>query len=198
MPRPHLSWTQINVFERNPIEYADIYLYGNNRTNPRMELGKAVAEMIEKGEVNANKNLEFYRVFLPQYPHKEFEVKAKLGEILLFGILDGWDPMRNEVGEYKTGAKWTQKMADETGQITFYLLILYLLYGIKPETVSVKLYWMPTVIDPYEGVKLTGELKIFETRRTMANLVDMMGRARRAYKGILSLCRNEGAAIGLN
>ena len=99
MPRPYISWSQLSLFERNPIEYASIYLYGDKRTNPRMELGKAVAEMLEKGEENTDKNLEFYRVFLPQYPHKEFDVKAMLGDILLFGKLDGFDDRCSACGQ---------------------------------------------------------------------------------------------------
>ena len=197
-PRAYLSWSQMNLFERSPIDYTAVYLYGENNTNPRMELGKIVAEMLEKGEENADKNLEFYRLFLPQYPFKEFDVKANLGDIIIYGKLDGWDPKKNEVGEYKTGSKWTQKMADETGQLSFYALLLYLKYKIKPEELRMRLFWMPTIIDPYEGLKLTGDLKIFETRRTMTDLIDIMGRARRAWQGIISLCRSEGKAIGLN
>jgi len=222
MPRPYISWSQLSLFERNPIKYASIYLYGDKRTNPRMELGKAVAEMLEKDEENTDKNLEFYRVFLPQYPHKEFDVKAMLGDILLFGKLDGFDDRCSACGqnwldmveqngtckickgksstifEIKTGAKWNQKMADETGQLSFYALLIYLAYGIKPENIKIKLYWMPTIIDEIEGLKLTGDLKVFETKRTMIDLVDMMGRIRRAWNGIASLCRSEGAAIGFN
>lgn len=163
-----------------------------------MQLGKVVAEMLEKGEENADKNLEFYRLFLPQYPFKEFDVKANLGDIIIYGKLDGWDPKKSEIGEYKTGAKWTQKMADDTGQLSFYALLLYLKYKIKPEDLRMRLFWMPTIIDPYEGLKLTGDLKVFETRRTMTDLIDIMGRARRAWQGIISLCRSEGEAIGLN
>jgi len=196
-PRPYISWSQLSLYERNPIEYASVYIYGDKRTNPRMELGKAVAEMLEKGEEHADKDLEFYRIFIPQYPHKEFDVKTNLGDIALFGKLDGWDPDKKEIGEYKTGSKWSQKMADETGQLSFYALMLYLQYGIKPEEIKIKLFWMPTIIDQFEGVKLTGDLKMFETKRNMTDLIDMMGRIRRAWKGIESLCRSEGAAIGL-
>ncbi len=218
-PRPYLSWSQLNLIERNPIEYATTYIYGEGRTNPRMELGKVVGEMIRKGEEQSDPNIEFYRTFLPVYPHTEFEVPRlkggegtcqckkciargieeplMLGDISLYGKLDGWCEKKVEVGEDKTGSKWTQKMADESGQLDYYSLLLYLKYKISPEDLKIKLNWMPTVIDPIDGVKLTGDLKIFETRRDMADLVEMMGRIRRGWKNIIELCQGEYAALGL-
>ena len=196
-PREHLSWSQLNLWEKSPAEYIQRYVYSENRTNPRMELGKAVAQMLESDEVQENKDLEFFRIFVPKFPEKEYRIETVSNGIKLLGILDGWDPEKLYCGEYKTGSCWTQKMADETGQLDFYALLLYLKYGIQPKDLRITLFWLPTILDPLEGVKLNGELKSFETRRTMRNVLEIAGRSMRAWKGIKKACAEEYAALGI-
>lgn len=204
-PRPYLSWSQLACFEKSPAEYAMRYIYRDNPENQRMALGKRVAEMIEKGEEEADKDLEYFRIFLPQYPYREFEVwkDKEKGEYItfagipIFGKLDGWNPEARHIGEYKTGAKWDQRMADTTGQLSFYALLIYIAYGIPPEKLKITLHWMPTTIDPREGLKLTGDIKEFQTRRTQKDLVEIGSRIVKAWAGIRALCAEEYKAIGL-
>ena len=89
-PRKWFSWSQYNTFvNKGWMEYCSRYLYGENKENPAMMLGKKVAEMIERDEEQEDEVLEHLRTFLPQYEHKEFEINVDFGGIKLKGFLDG-------------------------------------------------------------------------------------------------------------
>lgn len=181
-PRDHFSWSQFDRFRRSPDDYVKTYIYGDNPTNPRMELGKYVAEMIEHDEHQEDPVLEQLRIFLPQYSHKEFPLEVAFNSIKLVGKPDGLEMDPWTIGEYKTGKLWTQKMADETQQLTWYALMLHLIYKVKPENIKMTLHWMPTVMND-ALVQPTGAIENFETKRTTRQcfelgkeIVDMWGK----------------------
>src|SRR5574341_602969 len=118
-PRPHLSWSQIQLFERSPELYAQRYIYGETEETAAMALGKRLSEALERQVNTGDEALDNLVTFFPHYPKREFEIKAKMDgvEIPLFGVLDGFDPKGLRIGENKSGKLWTQQMVDERGQL---------------------------------------------------------------------------------
>ncbi len=207
-PRDHFSYSQWRVFKfEGPKAYAMKYIYWlTDETNPRMTLGKQVAEMVEHDEPHEDPVMEHLRVFLPQYPLKEFPLEAEFNGIKLVGKPDGLDLDDKIVGEDKTGVNWTQEMADcvdpmgrhykEGAQLTWYALLLHLVYGWRPEEIRFELNWMPTVWNKFELPRPTGEIRTFETRRTMRDVLAMGKDIVDTHKEIGEFCYGELKAIG--
>lgn len=163
-----LSWSAISSFEYNPEQWYQNYVIGNKEEpNAMMRFGK---EMGERFAAEPH--------FLPQLPRGElyeYELRAVFGKIPLIGFIDCYTP--HTLGdEYKTGIKpWTQKRADEHGQLDMYALLLWLQEKVRPEEVKWRLSWLPT--------KETGDFRItfanphdpevitFETKRTMKHVL---------------------------
>src|SRR3990167_9630667 len=100
--REHFSYSQWRVWKfEGSKSYAMKYIYWlEDRTNPRMTLGKQVAEMIEHDRAIVDDKefaipeehraiYEHLRIFLPQYPLKEFPLRPTFNGIKLYGKPDG-------------------------------------------------------------------------------------------------------------
>lgn len=194
-PREYLSWSQLDCFERSPREYILRYVYGDRRTNPAMELGKRMAEMLEKDTEQDDEQLEFYRTFLPHYPQSEFEIKAEIAGVPLLGKLDGFQEETLEIGEYKTGRNWTQERADSHRQLDFYAMLVWKKYGKLPGKIT--LHWIPTRLNEAGQPELTGEIQHFETARTLQQVLQIAADAKKAWGSIGRLCAEEFKATGL-
>jgi hypothetical protein len=196
-PREYISWSQLQLFEKSPFEYAKVYIYNEKVTNPFIELGKELAEALERDDWKKEESpdIELARILLPSYPEREAELKGEVGGVKILGKLDGFDRKLLRLGEFKTGrAEWTQKRVDEFGQLTFYSLLIYKNFGKIPN--EIKLHWVPSEYDENGKLKLAGEVRTFETHRTMKDLLDMSVRIKKAWKGIIELCAEEFPAIG--
>lgn len=198
-PRDHYSWSQYNIWvNQGPREYALKYIYDEAaRTNPRMLLGKQVAEMVENDLEQEDEALEHLRIFLPRYQYQEYKIEEELNGIKLVGFLDGFDEDPMKVGEYKTGRLWTKGMADKTEQLHWYALLLYLKFGVDPGRVPMVLHWMPTEWKEGEPLKPTGDIENFETRRTLRDCLDVGKRITDSWKKIGEFCAIEYASLGL-
>lgn len=204
----HFSYSQWRVFKyEGPRAYALKYIYWlTGETNPRMTLGKQVAEMVERDEPNEDATLDHLRLFLPQYPLKEYPLEAKFNGVKLVGKPDGLNLETKTCGEHKTGVRWNQAMADcvdpmsqyykNGAQLTWYALLLHLTHGWKPEEIRFELNWMPTIWDEGEMPKPTGEIKTFITRRTTLDVFNMGKDIIDTWKKIGLYCADELRAIG--
>ncbi len=207
-PKDHFSYSQWRVWKfEGPRSYAMKYIYWlEGETNPRMTLGKQVAEMVESDEPHEDPVMEHLRVFLPQYPQREFPLEASFNGIKLVGKPDGLDLENKIVGEHKTGVHWNQAMADcidpmhpyykNGAQITWYALLLHLIYGWRPEEIQFQLNWMPTVWHEFELPKPTGQIQTFETRRTTRDVFNMGKDIVDTWRTIGAYCAEEMRAIG--
>lgn len=187
--REYISWSQLQLFEKSPEQYRDVYILGQDiLVTRRILLGREVADrMAEEGEA-MDEDINFLKVFLPDYPEKEFPIEADLEGIKLLGKLDGFNPKKLVIGELKTGAKWTQKMADKHGQLTFYALLVWLKYGKLPK---IFLHWAETAEDDFGEIYLTRRIVTFKTKRTLAQVILFSSRIRKANKGIKDLWKQE-------
>lgn len=172
-----LSWSQIGSFEYDPEQWYQSYILGKKASSPEMTFGSQVG-----------KKLETDPTFLPSIPREkkmEYEFTATYKRKKLTGFADSFCDENLRLREYKTGVKaWDQKRVDEHGQITFYCLMKYLKDKTKPEDILCTLHWMPTVRKEkgdftvvIEFVKdIEKNIKHFETRRTMKDIVKMCAR----------------------
>lgn len=158
-----MSWSQIHQFKSYSKEdwYKKYILGEQTPTNKELAFGSAVG-----------KRLETDPTYIPEIPREkvmEYEFAVKMGDISLVGYADSYGEDTLTLREYKTGkTEWNQKRVDEHGQITLYLLMLYLKHKIKPEDVTCTLHWLPTEEkgDFSLGFKVPFKVHHFTTKRT--------------------------------
>jgi len=186
-PRGYLSWSQLNMWEKDPNLYYQVYIEGLDQFRTKyLELGKRMATGLENGfDEERDPLFEMLIVFLPSYPKREFDMKAEFEGIPLVGKLDGWNEKTMTIGEYKTGKNWTQGMVNQSGQLTFYSFLVWLKYGKLPQHIF--LHWARTDEDLEGNLKLTGEMKTFATERTMKDIILFSKRIKNAWLGICDL-----------
>lgn len=194
-PRPYLSFSQMAMFEMSPTKYADHYIYGRKqRISRNMAYGSLLADGLEHEEATGDPVLDIMMARIPKFElmDKPLEAELKNGKEII-KILAKPDTAKADYTafkEYKTSVrKWTQKMADDSGQISFYATAIYLKYGFIPEDielVNVQVEYLPDgTIQP------NGELIRFKTRRTMIDIIKMTARMKKAWSGIKQLCESE-------
>ena len=212
-PKSYLSYSQMSVFERNPQEYADRYLYGkNHRISRNLKLGSDLAEGLEAGEATGNPLLDLVASRLPKFElmdqpildEKGIEIfferdkkkikvpylEDKKEKIPLLALPDTLHPTYSAFKEFKTSTKkWTQKQADESGQITFYATAIWLAKGFLPG--DIELICATTEYDTEGRLRPTGDIWPIPTKRTLADIIKMTARIRRAWAGIKELCEKE-------
>lgn len=176
-----LSWSAISSFSYDPEQWYQKYVLNIQQdTTKEMEFGSAIG-----------KKLELDPSFLPQiqrHNKMEHEFVVKFGKLQLIGFADSFcDKTFKKLAEFKTGKKaWDQKRADEHGQIDMYLLMNYIINKVKPEEVEVDLVWMPTQDNSDFSISfvepIVDNIKIFRTKRTMADILRFGERIKRTYK----------------
>lgn len=170
------------LVERSPKLYVKKYFEGEDFTNAGMILGKQLAEALEDDIESDIPIIEQARIFLVAYPKKEYELKVKVDGLVLLGKPDTYDPWAKRFREYKSGkTPWTQKKVDNCDQITFYAMLTYFKYKKLPK--EMHLDWINTD----EESKGYGQIKTFETTRTVADILKMFSRAKKAWQVILEL-----------
>lgn len=186
-----LSWSAISSFEWNKGQWYRKYVLKElPEETPELLFGKMVDEKIQK-----NKK---YLPKLIRYPVLQHEMRTEFNGIPLLGYSDTFRPVGSAMGiakfknivpalrDYKTGRKeWTQKRADETGQITMYLFMLYLQHKIRPQDVEAYIDWMPT---HYKDGKIAfikeGDIHTFKTQRTMQQCLAFGQRIKDTWKAM--------------
>lgn len=184
-PRPYLSFSQLNTWERGEDLYRRMYLLGETPpNNANIHFGKELHECIEQDRPHIDPVIEHARTYFPRYEKQEFVLDTKCEVCPLKAVLDGFDESTLGIGEYKTGVNWTQGSVDKNLQLTFYAYCVYLKYGKMPS--FIRLSWLNTV---------TLEMKTFETSRRMEDFIQLHGRISKAWDGIGRLCEREYAKI---
>lgn len=180
-----LSWSQISSFEYDPKQWFDKYILGIEQPKtPELEFGSMVG-----------KKLETDPTFLPQIQRHnvmEHEFKCEFGGVKLVGYADSFCTITNrKLAEYKSGVKiWDKSRVDQHGQLTFYALCIYIMYGIKPEDIEIELIWMPTKRIEKGDLSVTIEfvepieenIKVFKTKRTMSDILKFGARIKKDLK----------------
>lgn len=216
-PRPYLSYSQMDLVERDPKAYIEQYIYGNKRgTNRGQAFGKIMAEGLENDEATGDPVLDMVMSRIPK-----FEVRDKIVEDLVNGVEVEYRNQKGEIEikkvpcikigkeiipilirpdshkldfsafkEYKTGQeRWTQKKVDQNVQIRFYGMGMYLI--TKKIPFDVELVHVETVAGEHGRIEATGEIYKYATKISQSEILNMIVRARKAWATIKTLCENE-------
>lgn len=205
-PREYLSYSQKRLWKQSPDKYMEQYVHNGARFITReMAFGSKMAIALE--EMGTEKifdtewetddpELNKIAKKLPRLDKAECEVRTDLkidGEVIpLYSRLDTAKLDLTAFKDYKTGKEpWTQKRADEDKQITFYVTAIYIL--TKKIVQDIEIVWIPTVDDLNSplGISVTGEIKIFKTKRNISHIINEMADMRKVWREIGERCELE-------
>ncbi len=158
---------------------------GVKETSKEMEFGSLIDKRIQ--------NDPKFLPTLPRYPLMQYKMSVIYNKIPLVGLPDGIDFTNPRLADYKTGKKkWDQDRADETGQLTMYLLLVYISKKVSPEKFRCFIHWLPTQANGDFTISLIKDCKpiTIETKRTMADLLKFGQRINSIYKQMEEYCLN--------
>lgn len=180
-----LSWSAISSFEYNPEQWYESYVLNKRQTSPEMTFGSKIDKQIQDDKT--------FLPDLPRYQHMQYKMNVMFNNVPLVGLPDGIDFDKGLLADYKTGKKaWNQKRADETGQLTLYLLLVYISKKIKPEKFRCLIHWLPTADQGDFTIDFAKnfEVKTFETKRTMRDLLMFGVRITKTLEAMEDYCNN--------
>jgi len=151
LPRPHLSISQINLWESDPSAYMKRYFLNiPDAPSPMMEFGKQFASDIEDYVKGEQRDFNFPPNFLQDiylYPHVEYKLEHDFGEFKFLGYIDNASENFGIIRDFKTGtAAWTQDRLENSLQMMAYSLILF-----KQQTI------LPTCYIDYYKTRIKGK-----------------------------------------
>lgn len=185
----------MTLFEMSPEKYAQKYLYGQKqRITRNMAYGSLMADGLENEEATGDPLLDLMMARIPKFELMDvaFEAELKDGKdtITILAKPDTNKADYSAFKEYKTSTrKWTQKMADDSGQVTLYATAMWLKTGHIPQ--DIELVNVPVMYQDDGSLAPTGELIRLSTTRSMADIIKMTSRIRKAWHGINKLCESE-------
>lgn len=214
-PRPYLSYSQMTKFEMSKEKFIAEYLHGERgRISRNMALGSTLADGLMDEEAAGDPILDLVMAKLPKFELMDrpvldpkgvvvpFERKKKIeyvripvltnggDDIPLLALPDTSKPDYTAFKEYKSSIRrWTQKMADESGQITFYVTTMWISTGKIPN--DIELVNAQTEYAEDGSVHPTGVIFRYKTTRSMADVLKMTKRIRTAWAGIKEVCEKE-------
>ena len=200
LPRPHLSISQINLWESDPSAYMKRYFLNiPDAPSPMMEFGKQFASDIEDYVKGEQRDFNFPTNFLQDiylYPHVEYKLEHDFGDFKFIGYIDNASENFGIIRDFKTGtAAWTQDRLENSLQMQAYSLILF-----KQQTI------LPTCFIDYYKTRIKGKTMewtdVHETYQhtfTMQDLAKTEIRIRKAAEEIAEAyelhCNEELSAI---
>ena len=193
--KQYISYSELALLERDKDEYYRVYIKGEEQEeNEAMKVGKIIHKTIEDSRYDWLKELRemgftakrlipirkaLNKLETKKMPEREVGYRAKLNDINLFCVFDGFDKENKAICDYKTsidGNLWNQKMVDFNKQLSFYALAWHLnthgffkemiLYAVDLDRGNVKTF------KTARGVK-----DIFDARRWVEGLVNEIKRA---------------------
>lgn len=157
-----LSWSAKSSFDYDPEQWYRKYILNEKQEeNAWMRFGKEVGERLA--------NDPNYLPNVPRGSKYEHELRCNISGVPCIGFIDSYT---KEVIllEYKTGEKpWTQQRANNHGQLKFYALMLYLIDGINPKDLTIRLVSMQTKLNADFTVSFVENMepKIFDVKLTL-------------------------------
>lgn len=173
-----LSWSAMSSFRYSPEQWARKYLDGTQ--------DPANKEMLYGNEIGTR--LATDPTFLPEvtrYDIFEKKLTARINDIELIGFFDSFKEDATAFAEYKTSSnpkKWTQKSAEDHGQLLFYKFLIWKNYGIPPEQVDCTLFYIPVRETPAFGMELAPHpVKAFKVRKTAVDVLNFANYIKDTY-----------------
>ncbi len=214
-PRAYISFSQMTTFEQDPDRFVRQYIYHDKqRVSRNMAYGSAMADGLEMDEATGDPMLDLVIARLPRFELMDKavedpkgtwitfkrgnrEIKAcvpiledKKEQIPILALPDTAIPDYTAFKEYKTSVRrWTQRMADESGQITFYATAIWLAKGFIPDDIELVNAQVEYLDDG--RIQPTGDILRFSTKRSMIDVIKMTSRIKKAWAGVDDLCKKE-------
>ena len=198
LPKEHLSVSQINLWESDPIAYQKKYFIGIEDTpSPFLEFGKQFAKDIEDYAAGVQRDFNFPPNFLEitlLYPHVEYKLEHDFGDFKMLGYIDNCSKDFGMVIDFKTGTSpWSTQRLQESLQMQTYSLILWYKFGVMPT--SVISYWKTKLRG--KTLSWAGEHESFMYVFNTEELTAAEARIRKAAKEISEAYeRYQNSAIG--
>lgn len=161
-----LSYSCLNSFEYNKETWYRTYILNQRQQSREMDFGKMIDERFQN-------DLSFIPE-IPRYPLLQHEMKATFDSIPLIGKPDNLYLDKFLLRDLKTGKwDWTTEKADNTKQFDMYLLLIYLVYKIKPDKFTCFIDWLPTRDSGNFEISFIEPVKVqsFKTKRTMGDIL---------------------------
>lgn len=198
LPKEHLSVSQINLWESDPIAYQKKYFIGiPDPPSPFLEFGKQFAKDIEDYTAGVQRDFNFPEGFLDKtliYPHVEYKLEHDFGDFKMLGFIDNMSKDYELVVDFKTGtAPWSTQRLQESLQMQTYSLILWYQFGVIPT--SIISYWKTKLKG--KTLSWTGDHESFMYVFNLQELATTEARIRKAAKEISEAYeRYQNSAIG--
>ena len=185
LPRPHLSISQINLWESDPSAYMKRYFLNiPDEPSPMMEFGKQFASDIEDYVKGEQRDFNFPPNFLQDiylYPNVEYKLEHDFGDFKFIGYIDNASENFEIIRDFKTGtAAWTQDRLENSLQMMAYSLILF-----KQQTI------LPTCFIDYYKTRIKGKSmewtdvhQTYQHTFSMVDLIETDSRIRKAAEEI--------------
>lgn len=137
LPRPHLSISQINLWESDQSAYMKRYFLNiPDAPSPMMDFGKQFASDIEDYCKGDQRDYNFPPNFLNDiliYPRVEHKLEHDFGYFKFIGFIDNASENFEIIRDFKTGtAAWTQDRLENSLQMKAYSYVIFEQYGIIP------------------------------------------------------------------
>lgn len=185
LPKEHLSVSQINLWESDPIAYQKKYFIGiPDPPSPFLEFGKQFAKDIEDYAAGVQRDFNFPEGFLDKtliYSHVEYKLEHDFGDFKMLGFIDNMSKNYKLVVDFKTGtAPWSTQRLQESLQMQTYSLILWYKFNVIPT--SIISYWKTKLRG--KTLSWTGEHESFMYVFNTEELTATEARIRKAAKEI--------------
>lgn len=188
LPKGYLSWSQLDLVERDPEEYIRRYVLGEESESTKYtDYGTKIHDLLAAGKLE-NSNMDIPLLTLSNM-FIECVLTRKKDTLRLIGYLDGADQGGIEQVEYKTATvRWGARKAREHGQMKLYSLITLKQRGVIPNQ---KLVWIGTQTDFDGGLCLTGKYFVHPIKYELHELLEFEGRIWRGYDKINRIIKEE-------
>lgn len=165
LPKPYLSYSQMDLWKRNKASYKQKYFDGRDdlfSSNRAMDYGKVVADLLERDERHDDVLTDTAMFLLPKYDVRDKEFRAIVTsdteEVEILIKPDSLDSATHNFYEYKTGkVPWTIKKAQNHLQMHYYAVGIFFTHQKIP---TASLIWIETEHVENE-VKPTGKIEEF-------------------------------------
>lgn len=189
---PTLSWSMVSSWQYDPEQWYRQYVLGErSKPNPAMTAGILIGD-----------RWVYDPTFLPEVERPEiFEhnLTANIGGITITGHIDGLHlKKKKKLQELKTTVsktKWNKQSVRDWGQITFYCLLLYIHYKIKPEDLEIELIYVPCEENGDFEIKQSGKAVVIPTERTMQDVLQFGVFLKKIYKEMSDYCKDKNRGV---
>jgi len=185
MPKGYISASQISLWEKDKDLYYRKYVLGEEIPIPRrarlaMQTGKDIARALEN-DTEAPLWAQIIATTIPHHDVSEKRIESQFDRNLkVLGYIDSAKNDLSAIIEYKTGTKYTQKMANDLFQIKLYAAMIW---NNTKQIPKVQLVWIQTEWNGKE-FEVIGEHKVFDVNITLQDILETMAHTQKIAKEI--------------